>query len=40
VGLILPHSGTGNSGFAAQTKKKAAEMALAEYQNPNIQLLI
>jgi ABC-type branched-subunit amino acid transport system substrate-binding protein len=40
VGLILPLSGTGNAGVAAQSMKNAAEMALAEFQNPNIQLLI
>ena len=40
VGLILPLSGAGNAGVAAQSMKNAAEMALAEFQNPNIQLLI
>ena len=40
VGLILPLSGSGNAGVAAQSMKNAAEMALAEFQNPNIQLLI
>ena len=40
VGLILPLSATGNAGVAAQSMKNAAEMALAEFQNPNIQLLI
>jgi ABC-type branched-subunit amino acid transport system substrate-binding protein len=40
VGLLLPLSGTGNAGVAAQSMKNAAEMALAEFQNPNIQLLI
>src|SRR5205085_7005984 len=40
VGLILPLSAAGNAGLAAQSMKNAAEMALAEFQNPNIQVLI
>jgi ABC-type branched-subunit amino acid transport system substrate-binding protein len=40
VGLILPMSASGNAGVAALSMKNAAEMALAEFQNPNIQLLI
>jgi ABC-type branched-subunit amino acid transport system substrate-binding protein len=40
VGLILPLSAAGNAGVAAQSMKNAAEMALAEFQNPNIQVLI
>lgn len=40
VGLILPLSAAGNAGVAAQSMKSAAEMALAEFQNPNIQILI
>jgi len=40
VGLILPMSASGNAGVAAQSMRNAAEMALAEFQNPNIQLLI
>ena len=40
VGLILPLSAAGNAGVAAQSMKNAAEMALAEFQNPDIQLLI
>jgi ABC-type branched-subunit amino acid transport system substrate-binding protein len=40
VGLILPLSASGNAGVAAQSMKNASEMALAEFQNPNIQLLI
>src|SRR5438309_2054156 len=40
VGVVLPLSATGNAGVAAQSMKNAAEMALAEFQNPNIQLLI
>jgi ABC-type branched-subunit amino acid transport system substrate-binding protein len=40
IALILPLSASGNAGVAAQSMKNAAEMALAEFQNPNIQLLI
>ena len=40
VGLILPLSAPGNAGVAATSMKNAAEMALAEFQNPNIQILI
>lgn len=40
VGLILPLSASGNAGVAAQSMKNAAEMALTEFQNPSIQLLI
>jgi hypothetical protein len=40
VAVILPLSAQGNAGVAAQSMKNAAEMALAEFQNPNIQLLI
>src|SRR6202050_220195 len=40
VGLMLPLSAAGNAGVAAQSMKNAAEMALAEFLNPNIQLLI
>ena len=40
VGLILPLSAAGNAGVAAQSMKNAAEMALAEFHSPNIQLLI
>jgi hypothetical protein len=40
VGLILPLSAAGNASIAAQSMKNAAEMALSEFQNPNIQLLI
>jgi branched-chain amino acid transport system substrate-binding protein len=39
VGLILPLSAAGNAGIAAQSMKNAAEMALAEFNNPDIQLL-
>ncbi len=40
VGLILPLSASGNAGLAAQSMKNAAEMALTEFNSPNIQLLI
>ena len=40
VGLVLPLSASGNAGVAAQSMKSAAEMALTEFLNPNIQLLI
>src|ERR1700676_1008356 len=40
VALILPLSAAGNAGVAAQSLKSAAEMALSEFLNPNIQLLI
>jgi ABC-type branched-subunit amino acid transport system substrate-binding protein len=40
VALILPLSGTGNAGVAGQAMRNAAEMALAEFNAPNIQLLV
>ena len=40
VGLLLPLSAAGNASIAARSMKNAAEMALSEFQNPNIQLLI
>jgi branched-chain amino acid transport system substrate-binding protein len=40
VALILPLSAGGNAGMAAQSMKNAAEMALAEFSSPDIQLLI
>lgn len=40
VGLILPLSAPGNAGVAAQSMKNAAQMALDEFKNPNIQLLV
>ncbi len=40
VGLILPLSAGGNTALAAQSMKNAAEMALAEFNNPDIQLLV
>ena len=40
VGLILPLSAGGNAGTVAQSMKNAAEMALAEFNSPNVQLLV
>lgn len=40
VGLVLPLSGQGNAGTVAQSMRNAAELALAEFKNPDIQLLI
>jgi ABC-type branched-subunit amino acid transport system substrate-binding protein len=37
---VLPLSATGNAGVAAQSMKNAAEMAVAEFNNPNISLLV
>jgi ABC-type branched-subunit amino acid transport system substrate-binding protein len=40
VALILPLSAAGNVGTAAQSMRNAGEMALAEFRNPDIQLLV
>src|SRR5262245_45709750 len=40
VGLILPLSAGGNAGVAALSMRNAAEMALAEFNAPDLQLLI
>lgn len=40
VGLILPLSAAGNASVAARSMRNAAEMALSEFQNPNVQLLV
>jgi len=40
VGLILPLSANGNAGLAAQSMRNAAELALSEFNNPNLQLLV
>jgi branched-chain amino acid transport system substrate-binding protein len=40
VALILPLSAGGNAGVAGQAMRNAAEMALAEFNAPNIQLLV
>jgi ABC-type branched-subunit amino acid transport system substrate-binding protein len=38
--LILPVSASGNAGVAGQAMRNAAEMALAEFNAPNVQLLV
>jgi ABC-type branched-subunit amino acid transport system substrate-binding protein len=40
VGLILSLSAQGNAGLVSAQMKNAAEMALLEFNNPNIQLLV
>jgi ABC-type branched-subunit amino acid transport system substrate-binding protein len=40
VALILPLGASGNAGAAAQAMRNAAELALAEFANPNIQLIV
>ena len=40
VALILPLTPAGNAGLAAQSMKNAAELALAEFNSPDIQLLV
>jgi ABC-type branched-subunit amino acid transport system substrate-binding protein len=40
VALLLPLSAPGNAGLAGQAMRNAAELALAEFNNPNIQLLV
>jgi branched-chain amino acid transport system substrate-binding protein len=40
VALILPLSAAGNAGLVAQSMKNSAELALAEFNAPNIQLLV
>src|SRR6516164_5489894 len=40
AGLILPLSATGNAAVAAQSMRNAAEMALAEFNNPDVSLLV
>ncbi len=40
AGLILPLSAAGNAGIAGQAMRNAAEMALAEFNTPNVQLLV
>jgi branched-chain amino acid transport system substrate-binding protein len=40
VGLILPLSAGGNAGIAGQSMRNAAEMAIAEFNAPNITLLL
>ncbi len=38
--LILPLTASGNAGVAGQAMRNAAEMAIAEFNSPNIQLLV
>jgi branched-chain amino acid transport system substrate-binding protein len=40
VGLILPLSASGNAAAAAQAMRNSAELALAEFNNPDLQLLL
>src|SRR5262249_25120304 len=40
VGLILPLSAQGNAGVAAQSMKNGAEMAMVEFKESNIRLLV
>jgi ABC-type branched-subunit amino acid transport system substrate-binding protein len=40
VALILPFSAQGNASVAAQSMRNAAELALTEFNDPNIQLLV
>jgi branched-chain amino acid transport system substrate-binding protein len=40
AGLILPLTAPGNAGVAGQAMRNAADMALAEFSNPNVQLLV
>jgi ABC-type branched-subunit amino acid transport system substrate-binding protein len=40
VGLILPLTAPGNAGVAGQAMRNAAEMAVAEFNAPNIQILV
>ena len=40
VALILPLSASGNAAVAAQSMRNAAEMALAEFNAPDLQLLV
>lgn len=40
VALVLPSSAPGNAGQAAQSMKNAAELALAEFNTPDVQLVV
>jgi ABC-type branched-subunit amino acid transport system substrate-binding protein len=40
VGLILPLSAPGNAALTGQSMRNAAELALAEYNSPDVQLLV
>jgi ABC-type branched-subunit amino acid transport system substrate-binding protein len=40
IALILPMSAPGNAGAAGQSMRNAAEMAFADFNNPDVQLII
>ena len=40
VGLVLPLTASGNAGAAAQSLKNAAELAIAEFNAPDISLIV
>jgi len=40
IGVILPLSASGNAGAAAQSMRNAAEMALADFNTPDVELII
>ena len=40
VGLILPLSGAGNAFVAGQSMRNAAELAIAEFNSPDVQILV
>jgi branched-chain amino acid transport system substrate-binding protein len=40
VGLILPLAASGNAAVAAQSMRNAAELALAEFNSPDLELLV
>jgi branched-chain amino acid transport system substrate-binding protein len=40
AGLILPLTAAGNAGIAGQSMRNAAELAVAEFNSPNIQILV
>jgi ABC-type branched-subunit amino acid transport system substrate-binding protein len=40
VALVLPTSASGNAGVAAQSMKRAAELAISEFDAPDIQLVV
>jgi ABC-type branched-subunit amino acid transport system substrate-binding protein len=40
IALILPLSASGNAGAAAQSMKNAAELALADFSSPDVQLIV
>lgn len=40
VGLILPLSSPGNAGQVGQSMRAAAELAISEFNNPDLQLLV